>query len=214
MVSPDPLAPSGLDAHDPETMHGLVLRLWPIVSARVQRVVRRKEGMAPSRERLEDLVQEVFVSLLEADRRALKSWRTDGGLSFDNFVGLLAERRVLSLLRPGPHRFVWAPDPTLTDGTADDHVAVDADFEIRAMSRDLLNELLDRLQETLSPLGMHLFEALYVDQLAVDAAAARVGMSVEAVYKWRQRLRQCVARLAVELQGSGERGAHGRGSNS
>jgi DNA-directed RNA polymerase specialized sigma24 family protein len=192
--------PTSITTHDAQAMRELVVRLWPVVSARVVRVLRRRgDGLrGPSRERIEDLVQEVFVYLLESDAHALKAWRSAGGLSFENFVGLLAERRVISILRTGLSRQSGLEDPTLEDQESEGQI--DREFEFRLMSKDLLAELLDRLRENLAPLGMELFEALYVDQLSVAATAMRTQMTADAVYKWRERLRKLVARLALELQ--------------
>ena len=57
----------------------------------------------------------------------------------------------------------------------------------------------DRLRETLSPLGFHMFRLLYVEDRSVEETATTVKMSAEAVYAWRSRLRKLVTSLAADL---------------
>src|SRR5687768_1618744 len=66
------------------------------------------------RQEVEDLTQEVFVALFADDARALRLWDPARGASLANFVGLLAEREVASILRSG-RRSPWTEDPTASD---------------------------------------------------------------------------------------------------
>ena len=57
----------------------------------------------------------------------------------------------------------------------------------------------DRLRETLSPLGMHLFELLYVQDQTVEEVCGATSLSADAVYAWRSRLRRTARTLYREL---------------
>jgi RNA polymerase sigma-70 factor (ECF subfamily) len=50
---------------------------------------------------VEDLSQEVFLTLFSRDAHVLRSWQAERGSSLESFVGLVAERQVLSFLRGG-----------------------------------------------------------------------------------------------------------------
>jgi hypothetical protein len=84
-----------------------------IIQMRVSRLllragaVRERDG----RQELEDIVQAVLLALFDKDCHSLRQWRPEGGLSFENWVGMLAEREVISSLRNRP-RNPWTDEPT------------------------------------------------------------------------------------------------------
>ena len=185
---------------DQEALGGLVDAWTPIIQARVARILLRyRQGPAAGRDvrqEVEDLAQDVFLHLFADDGRALRGWRADGGLSLDNFIGLVAERQAYSILRSGK-RSPFKEDPTLTDEL--DSPTLAPDPETAAASRDELRHLVRRLAEELSPLGRQLFELIYVQELAVDEVAGTASMTADAVYAWRSRLRRSARLVHDEL---------------
>ena len=185
-------------AGHPRAARGLIDLLYPVVQARVARVLLRSAGARRGnpRQEIDDLTQEVFASLFEHQGRALRSWDRQRGLSLPNFVGLLAERCALSILRSGRRTpFSSADEERKLDGLPEPGPGP----EPAAMSRQLLELLLERLQLALSPLGFHLFQLLYVEERAPEEVAASARMSADAVYAWRSRLRKLANHLATEL---------------
>ncbi len=188
---------------DPEAARVLVDRLAPVVQARVARALSRRSWQARGRnvrQEVEDLVQEVFLSLFDRNGKVLQSWEADKGLSFENFVGLVAERQVASILRSGK-RCPWKEDPTLAE-TLDRVDANDASAEAQVASRQQLELLLDRLREELSPRGLHLFYELLVRERPIPEVCAETGLSRDAIYQWRSRLSKLVRQLAADLSPS------------
>lgn len=179
----------------------LVERLTPVVQARVARALLRagRGAGARLRQELKDLVQEVFLALIAGRGRILASWDPARGLSLDNFVGLVAERQVLSLLRSGK-RDPWREDPTLDSEL--DGASPEAGPEAAALSKQALEQLLERLRACLSPLGWQLFDLLYLHEQSVSEVEQATGLSSAAVYAWRSRLRR-LARSLVEQPLSG-----------
>jgi RNA polymerase sigma-70 factor (ECF subfamily) len=183
----------------------LVERLTPVIQARVVRGLFRGDqvpGRAGFREVVEDLIQQVFVELLDRDARVLREWRPGRGLSLENFVGLIAERRVVSTLRRA-RRNPWTEEPTAAEEL--DRRSAEADPERRSGARERLRQLLDRLREELSPLGWRLFELLFLRERSVAEVAEETALSREAIYAWRSRLRRRARRLGGEDTRSGER---------
>lgn len=179
----------------------LVRRLTPVIQARVARVVlagRGGAGPSGARAQVEDLTQEVFLSLFAGRGRVLATWQPERGLSLDNFVGLVARRRALSILRRG-REAPWREDPTLGEAieTVDDPEPVPGP-EARTVSRQELGRLLARMREELSPLGWHLFDLLFLREQSVEEAGAATGLSHDALYAWRSRLKRLARRLAAE----------------
>jgi DNA-directed RNA polymerase specialized sigma24 family protein len=183
----------------PEAARRLVDQLYPVVQARVVRVLHRTGRTAArnARQEADDLVQEVFTALFDRDGRALRAWDPARGLSLDNFVGLLAERCTVSILRSG-RRSPFTEDPT-ADADLDAHAEPTSSPEPAALSRDLLVALLDRLRQALSPIGMRVFELLFVEERPVEEVTAMMKMSPDAVYAWRSRLRKLAGSLLAEL---------------
>ena len=66
-------------------------------------------------------------------------------------------------------------------------------------ARDLLDTLLARLREKLSPLGFHLFELLYIQDRTVQEVCDIANLTSDAVDAWRSRLRKTARSLHEEL---------------
>jgi RNA polymerase sigma-70 factor (ECF subfamily) len=191
-------------AGDSSAITELVGAATPIVQARVARALLRRSD-ARGRDiqsDVADLTQEVFVALFTADGKALKAWDPARGLSFANFVGLLAQRRVSSLLRTRSAQ-VWTEE---LDPDAMNEVMGKTPLpDTVASERQLLSRLLERLQARLSARGMELFERLFVAQEPVEDVCVHMGLTANAVHQWRRRLGQ--AAQAVQLELKAERNA-------
>lgn len=186
-------------AGDEPARSRLVAVLTPVVQARVARsLLLWRSGAAAGRDvrqEVEDLTQEMFLLLFAEDGKVLRSWQPERGLTLFNFVGLVTERRTASILRTG-RRNPWQDDPTLTE-ELDRAAPEDGPEEITA-SREQMKLLLRRLTEELSPLGRHLFDLLFLRELAPAEVVAQTGLSPDAVYAWRSRLRRLARRLLAE----------------
>jgi len=172
----------------------LVERLTPVIQARAAHWLLRQHGARTRnvRQEVEDLTQEVFLALFAQSGKILRTWEADRGLTLEKFVGLVAERQVISILRT-QKRNPWKEDPTLAEDLEQD-LPTHAPAEEIVASSNALERLFERLKEELSPLAWHLFDLIYLQQLSVADVIAATGMSADAVYAWRSRL----ARLARE----------------
>jgi RNA polymerase sigma-70 factor (ECF subfamily) len=191
---------------DQTALTALVAVLTPVVQARVTRTLLARRsllagGRSSVRQEVEDLSQEVFLALFARDGHVLRSWQPERGLSLPNFVGLVAERQVLSFLRSG-RRNPWKEEPSFT-GEEIDTEAPDSGPEEVAAGREHLTLLLDRLRESLSPQGWQLFDLLFVQELSQAEVQTASGLSADAVYAWRSRLRRVARRLLDEMSGTG-----------
>lgn len=187
-------------AGDQAALARLVALLTPVIQARVARalLVRRQRLAAHRnvRQEVEDLTQEIFLSLFTEGGHVLRGWEPERGLSLENFVGLVSERHVVSFLRSS-RRNPWKEEPVPTE--AFDAGARDPGPEEVASSREQLRILLERLRGSLSPLGRHVFELLFVRQLSLAETIASSGLSADAVYAWRSRLRRLARKLMAEV---------------
>jgi RNA polymerase sigma factor (sigma-70 family) len=191
-------------AGDQTALTRLVAALTPVIQARVARTLLARRSLLASgrdlRQEVEDQSQEVFLALFARDGHVLRAWQAERGLSLENFVGLVAERQVLSFLRSG-RRNPWKEDPSFAEDDLDT-AASDSDPEEITASREHLSLLLDRLREELSPLGHRLFQLLFVQELSQMEVQAASGLSADAVYAWRSRLRRVVQKLLAEMSGN------------
>lgn len=189
----------GALAGDEPALTRLVQALTPVIQSRVARgLLLRRTGTAAGRDirqEVEDFAQEIFLVLFADGGKVLRSWQPERGLSLPNFVGLVAERQTASILRSG-RRSPWKEDPTLPEEF--DQAAPESGPEEVTASREQLQLLLDRLTEELSPQGRHLFDLLFLRELPCEEVTRQTGMSPDAVYAWRSRLRRLACRLLDE----------------
>jgi RNA polymerase sigma factor (sigma-70 family) len=186
-------------AGDEAALDRLVRRLTPVIQSRVARgLLLRRTGTAAGRnirQEVEDLTQDIFLVLFADGGKVLRSWQPDRGLSLSNFVGLVAERQTASILRSGK-RSPWKEAPTLPEDFP--QAVQDSGPEEITASREQLKLLLHRLTEELSPLGRHLFDLLFLRELPIEEVTRQTGMTPDAVYAWRSRLRRLASRLLGE----------------
>jgi RNA polymerase sigma-70 factor (ECF subfamily) len=189
---------------DSTALTRLVSLLTPVIQARVARTLLtrrfRLAGGRDVRQEVEDLSQEVFLALFSRGGRVLRAWEPERGLSLENFVGLVAERQVLSFLRSS-RRNPWPEETSLAEDELDTETE-DSGPEETAASREHLALLLDRLREEVSPLGWRLFQLLFVQELSQPEVEAASGLSADAVYAWRSRLRRVARKLLAEMSGN------------
>lgn len=180
----------------------LVAGLTPVVQARVARTLLAHRSYLGSgrdvRQEVEDMSQDIFLSLFTRDAHILRSWQAERGLSLENFVGLVAQRQVVSFLRSGK-RNPWKEEPWPAEEL--ETTALDCGPEEITASREQLSLLLERMRETLSPLGYHIFVLLFLQEMSVAETMAATGLTDDAVYQWRGRLRRLAQRLLAELSG-------------
>ena len=192
---------------DATAVRVLVQAMIPIVNARVARaLLRRSEGRGRDIQvEVADFAQEVFVGLFSDDCKALRAWDPARGLSFSNFVGLLAQHRAASLLR-SRRGFPWATESLHDAEPNAPSVRHQPMIEAGVASRELLARLLEQLEAELSPRGMDLFHRLYVDEQCVDEVCAQTGLRPNAVHQWRRRLGLAARRALEALLSEGRAG--------
>ena len=187
-------------AGDAASIRQFVSELRPVIQHRVALALRRRAGSARGRDihqEVEDMMQEVFESLFVSGQKKLRAWDPERGLSLRNYVGLLAEREVASIMRR-LRRSPWTEDPTEA-ADLDTHEGSAMSPERRAQARATLGRLLDRLREELSPQGLHMFRQLFVEKVPADQLAAQEGVSRDAIYQWSSRIKKVLARLRAEV---------------
>jgi RNA polymerase sigma-70 factor (ECF subfamily) len=181
----------------------LMQALMPSVQRRVNGALLRRAaagGGRPVRQEVLDLTQEVFVALFENDARALRRWDPAAGAALGTWVSRIADHVVASILRTGK-RSPWTETPfdpeTLelaAGGVSSAHQAV--------ADRQQLARALDVLRAELSPLGYDLFVELVVEERDVEAVCAARGMTPNAVYVWRTRLKTAARAALARVTGS------------
>jgi RNA polymerase sigma factor (sigma-70 family) len=187
-------------ARDREATLALVGQLSPIIQTRAARALLRRRSSAggrDARQEVKDLTQHVLMILFAEEGRALLRWDPEGGASLANFVGLIAEREIASILR-SRRRSPWGEEPTEGEDL-DEITRADPGHEERAISRDLLRVALDRARSRLSESGLEMFYWLFVDGRSVEEICELAGMKADAVYARRSRLARLLREIAEEV---------------
>lgn len=174
---------------DADALRALVHLLRPVVQTEVawslQRFAPRGRGRDP-RQETADLVQEVFLALLENDARILSAWDPARGRGLGSFVQLVARHQVASVLR-SHKRCPWTEDPTPLDDMALDP---EPSPEARVVDVDEARRVMDELRGGLSTRSAMMFEGLYVQEREVDDVCQEFALTRDALYAWRSRLKR------------------------
>ncbi len=189
---------------DKAVLRNLVDALTPTIQSRVARVLLRTgcQGRRGSvRQEVDDLTQEVFVRLFAREGRALRTWDQARGLTLPHYVGLVAEREVISMLR-SKRRSLYTERPT-EQAQLEASALPDETAEMSMLTRQLATVMCERLQHTLSPLGFRVFELLFREEHSPEAVCSELGMSADALYAWRSRIRKTARELVQELSPEG-----------
>ncbi|AKT42368.1 RNA polymerase sigma factor [Chondromyces crocatus] len=193
-------------AGDRPTVRALVDALTPVIQARVARVLLRAgRGVRGRdvRQEVEDLTQHVFERLFAGGGAVLLQWDPARGLSLLNYVGLLAEREAVTVLRsrrrsPFTEEATACADLEQGGGEGDGGA-----LEARVASREALTALVRAMKERLSEQGLQMFTWLLVEERTVEDVCALADMSPDAVYAWRSRLTRLARALGEEILSDG-----------
>jgi RNA polymerase sigma factor (sigma-70 family) len=177
-------------AGDRKTVDALVRTLRPVIQAEVGFALlplSRSQGRDARQETL-DLVQDVLMSLLADDGKLLRRWDPARGSSLESFVRLITRRHVAGVVR-SKRRNPYAEHP-LPGEALDLQCSGDPELERRLEARDRLDNMLDHVRQRLDERGLLLFELLYVEERSIEDACEATGMTRDAVYAWRFRLKR------------------------
>ena len=174
---------------DRRAVKSLIDHITPVIQARVARALLkdpRGRSRGSVREEVADISQEVFAALFADEGRVLRTWDPEKGLSMQNFVGLVAHRQTLSILRTGK-RNPYTEDPTL-DTELDSYTPPTNELAEAVEARDVARAVFESMDAQLSPLGRRLFELIVLEEREVTEVAEEMGMGTAAIYAWRSRL--------------------------
>lgn len=158
----------------------------PIIRQTVRRGLRR-HGQVYWRSTpadVDDLVQDMYLYLLEKDAKVLRVWDPSRGTAF---LRLVIDRRLITILRSSrlnPARLMPVEDDVLSflHGTT-------RDGESRLVAIRALTILFDALQRRLTAHGWRMFSAIFIDEWSTDEIAREFKKKPNAVHQWRRRLR-------------------------
>lgn len=191
-------------AGDESAIESLVNLLTPVIQARAARALLRhpRRARRAIEEEVADLTQEVFLELFRQDGRVLRAWQPLAGASLPTFVGIIAQRRVISRLRSG-RQSPYQDHPHAPEELEGHENAALESHERAVESRQELGRLLDEFREALTPKGLDMFYRLHVSSEPVEQICAETGLKPAAVYQWQTRLRQMARKARSALLGDG-----------
>lgn len=161
----------------------LTQRLLPVVRARVRRLQSKRADLRALD--TADLVQQVFVVLLDDDARQLRQWDPARGATLEGYVGMVSEREVGNLGQRAQNR---DRHESTTDVQADAPLEQPSP-ETQIIARQAANKLGEYLDGQLPPKGQVVLKCLYADGLDADEAARVLGVTKQVIYNWQHRIR-------------------------
>lgn len=195
MTQFDPHAIDRVLAGDNAAIAQFVSTMTPVIQARVSRCL-MKGTPRDIRRDVEDYSQDVYAHLFADDAKILRRFDSAQGLSLRNYVGMVAERRVISQLRSSKNN-PWRENVSLENEPIP--LCGRGSPEREASGQSTLDALLNHLRTTLSPLAWRLFQLLYVHDLSVTEVCAETDLTSDAVYAWRSRLRKAARNAQDQL---------------
>jgi RNA polymerase sigma-70 factor (ECF subfamily) len=185
---------------EPRALRELIEAMSPIIHVHVVRLLLRvgaSQGR-DGRQEVEDFVQEVLSRLFSNGGQPLRRWDPQRGLSLENFVGLLADHEVLSILR-SRRRNPWTDQPEEEPDIPD---SGKQSPERLLASKELLGLVLDRTTARLTTeLSRLMFQLVIVEERSVEEICAIAEMKPDQVYNWKSRLVDLLWKAAKDVLG-------------
>jgi RNA polymerase sigma factor (sigma-70 family) len=147
---------------DRAAVRALVERLFPVVRARVRVMQARRPDLRALDSK--DLVQQVFVCLLDHDARQLTLWNPERGATLEGYVGMVTEREIGN----AGQRAATRERHELMTGEEADAPVEQPSPETQAVARDEANRLGVFLDGQLPPKGRVVLKCLYTDGLDAE----------------------------------------------
>lgn len=194
-----------VNQRDAEASRMFIRRFTPVVRWRVGAALSRYERTSErhSREDVLDLIQEVFVALLQRGGRVLQHWDPDRGLSLEGYIGLVAYREASARLKSG-RKSGWAEAPTpavVLNDQVDERTP-----EAHLSAKQQVDAVLSRVDQALSPRGRQILRSMLEPGTTDSDLCERFELTASALYTFRSRVHGLIsaARKRLELEvGSG-----------
>jgi RNA polymerase sigma-70 factor (ECF subfamily) len=184
---------SAVLAGDYEANKRFVQRYTPVIEARVRRILCSARGKV-SEDDIQDMVSEIWVSLLEDDKRPLRRFNPNRQIKVSTWVGLLARNKTIDKLRTTHGRTVSMDD-------------VNAGGELPS-SAPLPHEEVERLEHSalacqavsqLNHEDRQFMQAWYVDGIEPEELAVMFGIAIGTVYSRRFKIQAKLTRAVKRL---------------
>lgn len=176
----------------PRGQRRLITHLDVYVRAPVRVALRRWRGARIGVHGEDDLVSEIFSSLLQIDARDLRRFDPTYGKSLEQFVSLYARSRVLDAEKKELRRRSLferrPPDPGRVDRPDELVIAVDESRRVRQCLEAKLA----------TPSGREMLELLFVRGLSTEEAV-ELGHDRARVYRWRHTIQKLAAECWATL---------------
>lgn len=169
---------------DRSAARSMLRRLTPVIQARVRSVIRRRGSpLTP-----DDVVQEVWLTLVQDDKRLLRRYDPARGSSLEGYVGGIADRVASDAVRRSRagKRDVARTVSGLPAQVQDGRQSVDRPV----LERDMLRRLFEHLEGTLPRKGRLVLRCIFGDGLSTQEAADALGVSQQVVHNWKFRIRK------------------------
>jgi RNA polymerase sigma-70 factor, ECF subfamily len=165
----------------------------PVIEARVRRILFGARGRV-AEDDIQDMVGEIWVSLLDNDMRPLRRFNPNRQIKVSTWVGLLARNKTIDKLRTTHGRTISMedfngghepPSPSpLPHELLERH-------EYRAMASEAVSQL--------NPEDQHFMKAWYSEEIEPEQLAVMFGIAIGTVYSRRFKIQAKLARTVKRL---------------
>ncbi|MCC6748695.1 MAG: sigma-70 family RNA polymerase sigma factor [Deltaproteobacteria bacterium] len=149
----------------------------------------RRAGLFVTEEDVRDMVGEIWLSLLDDDKRCLRRFEPDRQIRVGTWIGLLARNKTIDHLRTSHERTVPLDDALVADERP--FVTASPTDEVEAREAQVLAE---RALQLLKAEERRFLEAWYVHDRDPSDMAHEFGIAVGTVYSRRFKIQEKLAR--------------------
>jgi RNA polymerase sigma-70 factor, ECF subfamily len=166
----------------------------------VRKVLRSRNRLA-SEDEVRDLVGEIWLSLLEDDKRPLRRFNPEREVRVSTWIGLLARNKAIDRLRLRQERTVSL------DQSEGDEPSADAPLPSDQLEQREEQAIAARALDDLSAHDRAFLEAWYLSEREPEAMAGDFGISLGTVYSRRFKIQAKLTRSIRKLCRPGRRPA-------
>jgi RNA polymerase sigma-70 factor (ECF subfamily) len=170
-----------------------VQRYTSVIEARVRRILCGAKGKV-SEEDIQDMVHEIWVSLLEDDMRPLRRFNPNRQIKVSTWIGLLARNKTIDKLRTTHGRTV-----SMDEMGGGHEPASSAPLPHEMLEQQEHRAIASEAMEQLSEEDRRFLEAWYLDETEPEKLAKRFGIAVGTVYSRRFKIQAKLTRAVKRL---------------
>lgn len=151
----------------------------------------KMRGLTASQDEIDELFNEIFLSLFDNDFAKLKSFKWKNDCSLATWLRVIASRKTIDYLK-SKYRMSRALD--INSPEVSEELAVEGEIEQSVLDGER-EEILQRAISQLSPEEINFINLCFIKEIEPEKIAQMLGITVSSVYSRKNRIREKIRRI-------------------